>query len=273
MQLAPSAFLASAAACSVLVHQIVPAHLQDTPILHQSDALAKWSHGHDLSPPDGLAQQKQRVWDTLKVSVTVNTLFEAASDEKSRARLLAASSKESGAWLHAFPVSSLGLRMDNNTVRVAVGLRLGAAICHPHTCCHCGVEVDHLATHGLNCRKSEGRHFRHAALNDIVHRALSSANIPSRLEPVGISCSTGKRPDGVSLVPWERGRLLVWDATCSDTYAPSYITSAASEAGIVASQAEERKIRKYDHLDDSLQFTPVAVETTGVFGPRTKSFF
>ena len=97
-----------------------------------------------------------------------------------------------------------------------------------------------------------------------MHQALSSANVPSQLE-VGISCSTGKRPDWVSLVPWERGRLLVWDATFSDTYAPSYITSAASEAGIVASQAEERKIRKYDHLDDSLQFTPVVVETTGPF--------
>ena len=106
-----------------------------------------------------------------------------------------------------------------------------------------------------------------------MHRALSSANILSRLEPVGISCSTEKRPDGVSLVPWEMGRLLVWDATCSDTYAPSYITSAASEAGIGASQAEERKIRKYKHLDASLHFTPVAVETAGVFGPRTKNFF
>ena len=101
--------------------------------------LGKWSYGHDLSPPHGTAQQWQRAWDTLKVSVTVNTLFEAASDDKSRARLLAASSKESGAWLHAFPVSSLGLRMDSNTVCVAVGLRLGAAICHPHTCCHCGL--------------------------------------------------------------------------------------------------------------------------------------
>ena len=106
-----------------------------------------------------------------------------------------------------------------------------------------------------------------------MDRALSSANIPSRLEPVGISCSTEKRPDGVSLVPWEIGRLLVWDATCSDPYAPSYITSAASEAGAVASQAEERKIRKYNHLDASLHFTPVAVETAGVFGPRAKNFF
>ena len=87
------------------------------------------------------------------------------------------------------------------------------------------------------------------------------------MEPVGISCSTGKRLDRASLVPWERGRLLVWDATCSDTYGPSYITSAASVAGIVASQAEERKIQKYDNLDASLQFTLVAVETAGVFGP------
>ena len=60
---------------------------------------------------------------------------------------------------------------------------------------------------------------------------------------------------------------------CSDTYAPSYIASAASEVGTVASQAEERKIMKYDHLDASLFFIPVAVETVGVFGPLTTAFF
>ena len=96
VQLAPFAFLASAAACSVVVHQIAPVHLQDSPIQRQSNALTKWSHGHHLSPPDGIAQQTQRGLDTLKVSVTVNTLFEAASNEKSRARLLAASSKVHG---------------------------------------------------------------------------------------------------------------------------------------------------------------------------------
>ena len=156
------------------------------------------------------------------------------------------------AWLHTFPVSSLGLRMENNAVRVAVGLRLAAAICHPHTCCHCGVEVDHLATHGLNCSKSEGRHFRHAALMTSCTEDCHLPTFLHRFEPVGISCSTEKRPDEVSLVPWKMGRL--WDATCSNTYAPSYITSAASEAGVVVSQAEERKIWKYNHLD--VFFTP-----------------
>ena len=44
--------------------------------------------------------------------------------------------------------------------------------------------------HGLSCR-SEGRHPRHSALNDI-DCSLSSAHIPSRCEPSGIYCSDGK---------------------------------------------------------------------------------
>ena len=114
--------------------------------------------------------------------------------------------------------------MDDSTIRVAVGLHLGAPLCRPHQCQHCEAEVDCLATHGLRCRWSEGRHHRHAAINDIVHRSLTSAKIPARLEPSGLYCSNGKRPDGISVVPWKSGKLLVWDATCPDTFAPSYCT-------------------------------------------------
>ena len=211
MQLAPSAFLASAAACLDLVYHILPSHLEGTPIPSLSEAKVQWSGDHDLSPPEGTAQRLQRAWDALKVSVTAERLLANAPDERSHARLLAASSMESGAWLQALPVSPLGLRMDDTTVRVAVGLRLGSPLCRLHTCHHCGAEVDHLATHGLSCRWSEGRHFRHAALNDIVHRALSSAKVPSRLEPAGIYRSDGKRPDGITVVPWERGNC--WSGT------------------------------------------------------------
>ena len=162
--------------------------------------------------------------------------------------------------------------MDDNTVRVAIGLRLGSPLCRPHTCHHCGAEVDGLATHGLHYQWSEGRHYRHAALNVIVHRALSTAKIPSRLEPAGIYRSDGKRPDGITVVPWERGQLLVWDGTCSDTFAPSYTTNATREAGAVAALAEERKKAKYQHLDASHYFVPITVETAGTFGPQTRAF-
>ena len=41
----------------------------------------------------------------------------------------------------------------------------------------------------LSSKYSEGRHHRHAAMNDIIHRALTTAKIPSRLEPSGLSRS------------------------------------------------------------------------------------
>ena len=176
---------------------------------------------------------------------TAESLLENAPDDMARARLLAVSTKESGEWLHALPISSVGLRMDDNTVRVAMGLRLGSTLCRSHTCQHYGADVNHLATHGLSCKKSEGRHHRHAAINDILYRALSSAKIPSKLEPSGLLCSDGKRPDGVTMVPWKQGKPLVWDATCPDTLAPSYCDMASTRTGAVAAAAEERKVAKY----------------------------
>ena len=162
--------------------------------------------------------------------------------------------------------------MDDETIRVAVGLQLGFSLCRPHLCQHCEAEVNELAIHGLSCRRSEGRHHRHSAINDIIHRALTAARVPSRLEPAGLYRSDGKRPDGIAVVPWMNGQLLVWDATCPDTFAPSYVSNATREAGAVAALTEERKRLKYSQLDSSHQFEPVAIETTGVIGECSRKF-
>ncbi|XP_063371156.1 zinc finger protein 596-like [Cydia amplana] len=45
-------------------------------------------------------------------------------------------------------------------------------------------------------------------------KALVSANVPCVLEPPGLCRTDGKRPDGLTLVPWQKGRCLLWDATC-----------------------------------------------------------
>ena len=66
--------------------------------------------------------------------------------------------KQSGAWLNALPLTSLGLRLDDESVRIATGLCLG-----------------------------------------------------------------------VPIAPWRMGHSLVWDATCPDTYAVSYIAHATRE--------------------------------------------
>ena len=105
-----------------------------------------------------------------------------------------------------------------------------------------------------------------------MHRILSTAKIPFHLEPFGLYQSDGKRPDGVSVVPWKCGELLLWVATSPNTFAPSYSGIASTGAGMVAAQAEERKRIKYLHLAMNHIFTPVAIETSGVIGPGSKRF-
>ena len=76
----------------------------------------------------------------------------------------------------------------------------------------------------------------------------------------------------MSLVPWSSGRLLVWDATCRDTFAASYRGLATNGAGCVPASSEEKKAKKYAHLGPAYIFHPVAIETSGGVGPRSKSF-
>lgn len=106
-----------------------------------------------------------------------------------------------------------------------------------------------------------------------MRRALNTINVPSVLEPVGLARDDGKRPDGMTLVPWERGRALVWDATCVDTLAPSHLSGTITKAGAAAEAAENAKRRKYEVLSDDYIFAPLGVETLGPWGPSTKSFF
>ena len=108
--------------------------------------------------------------------------------------------------------------------------------------------MDEFATDGLSYKMSAGRLPGHAAINTIVKISLAKAQIPSALEPVGLCRSAGKRPDGVTITPWQAGRTLVLDVTCPDTYAVSHVVLATREAGAVATSAEVKKSNKYEEL-------------------------
>ena len=76
------------------------------------------------------------------------------------------------------------------------------------------------------------------------------------------------------MVPWKNGNLLVWDAICSDTYAPSYLAQSTMAAGAVTSQAEDWKKVKYSYLEGhpDICFIPIAYETSGVVSPLSLIF-
>jgi len=177
--IAPSAYLASYSEGRKLVASIL--HIPQAETLDPS-ILNLWNRlSNDSPPPLGDSAFKQRNWDLPVAETTFNRLL----NQGDKARLLAVSADHSSDWLHAIPISSCGLRLEDEAIRVAVGLRLGCNLCLPHKC-PCGTEVEDNGRHGLSCKKSGARTLRHNALNDVIHRALVKGGVPSTKEPTGL---------------------------------------------------------------------------------------
>ena len=181
--LAPSAYLASAAGTLDKVVSLLPSRLHAIADPSASVALRLWqaAAGTSITPPAAELSKLQRAWDDPCCRKIATALLDEAADSYDLARLRASQQQTSGAWLHALPLSSVGLKMMDDVVRVAIGVRLGLNLCEPHTCT-CGQDVDARGTHGLACKKSAGRHPRHALLNDVVWRATQRAEVPSTKE-------------------------------------------------------------------------------------------
>ena len=143
-----------------------------------------------VSPPYNACQKS---WDSPLVAADSATLLTTAPNQVAIARLTAVSAPHAGAFLHVIPIAACGTRLDDQSLRIAIALRLGAPVCAEHRCI-CGSVVDASGTHGLSCRKSAGRLARHNAINQLIHRALLTAQIPSRLEPVNLCHGDDKRP-------------------------------------------------------------------------------
>ncbi len=222
------------------------------------------SHNINLSTP---GPYHQRELDELLIKPKITKILDSC-DQYQRASALAASHPHSGAWLTALPIPANGCLLTNETFQIGVCQRVLAKLCHKHTC-RCGKEVDEYGLHPLSCSKSAGRFPRHTELNAIVRRALQSAGIPSLLEPVGLDREDGKRPDGMTIMPFSSGKSLVWDATCVDTFSNSAILDSATKPGSAAESAERLKLAKYTDLQDRYRFEPIAFETTCVAGKRT----
>ena len=92
------------------------------------------------------------------------------------------------------------------------------------------------------------------------------------MEPEGLCKDKKNRPDGMTLVPWERGRSLAWDVSCVNTLADSNIKASLAAAGGAAAEMDRRKRDKYKELDDRYEVVPIVVETLGALGPSAQSF-
>ena len=175
--LASSAFLASAAATLDLQSAIL-ARCQPASDPFIAPTLEIWEALFKGTAPTGPSAMKQSSWDKASIQKSQQILQEGVTTQDDKARLLAASVPGNGDWLKAYPTSSSGLRLDNEVLRIAVGLRLGLPLCEEHPC-PCGETVDRSGLHGLSCHTAEGKIARHQMINDIIHRSLSAAGVPS----------------------------------------------------------------------------------------------
>jgi len=155
--------------------------------------------------------------------------------------------------------------------RAAVVMRLGLDLCVPHRC-QCGSDVDAQGRHAMVCKKASGKIARHQVLNDVIWRALNAAGIPATNEPSGINSRDGKRPDGLTLIPRQGGKPLVWDVTVASTLAASYADTAATGMGLVADQPATRKSAKYVDFTAAYIFQPIAVENLGPINASALDF-
>jgi hypothetical protein len=78
-----------------------------------------------------------------------------------------------------------------------------------------------------------------------------SIHVNSTLEPKGLSRNNGKRPDGITLVPWIKGQPLDWNVTIVDTLADSYVLKTSEVSGFAAEMACKRKHSKYTSIISS----------------------
>ena len=170
-------------------------------------------------------------------------LRETLDDPRGCARLLAVSAEHGSEWLRALPIAACGLRMDDEAVRVAIGLRLGCELCEPHVC---GLwRANQWTGQGIHGtflhQEREQTISRHVYM---IQRWLSAAPslaliFTSTKRAQGTSQrSDAKRPDGLTLVPWSRGKMLTlgrhsyWSHWLPHTFATvsMYTPGAAAEA-------------------------------------------
>ena len=145
--------------------------LQDDILSDKQSYLSEWSTRFGDIPD--VLPTKQPCWVRPRVLLDRALVEASLNSVQDRASFLAASSQHSGDWLFALPIASCGLRLDDEALTVAVGLRLGLDLCVPHQC-HCGSPVDARGLHPFVCKRAPGRAARHHALNDLVARRIMS---------------------------------------------------------------------------------------------------
>jgi len=104
-------------------------------------------------------------------------------------------------WLFALPVASRGFKLDDEALRVGVGLRLGLDLCIPHQCQFGSQVVQQLMNFTVLFAEEPraGWGGTTPSMSWSLESCASAANLVLK-EPTALFRIDGKRPDGLTLV-------------------------------------------------------------------------
>ena len=117
--LAIPAFLASAASTLSLQEQILSSRTCSSDLFFDS-YLTDWSTSFGM-PPDPLPS-KQSFWDRPSLQANCSVVKASMVEPSQMARYLASEAPHIGDWLLSLPIANCGLRLEDEDVRVAVGM-------------------------------------------------------------------------------------------------------------------------------------------------------
>ena len=118
-------------------------------------AQEEWTErSRSAEEPEDSEKSKQKPWDFGIVKTTLNGILQE-ENQIDVARILEANAQESGQWLHAIPVPSLGIKLDAEQLRIGITLPIDARICQAHKC-RCGRVIDPSGWHGSSCTINKG---------------------------------------------------------------------------------------------------------------------
>jgi hypothetical protein len=257
--LAVPAYLSSVISSHTLATALNPSYRHS---VYFEEGLQIWQATTEKEWPTDV--NKQKSWDEELVKIKHENILRSETDVYHQKRLQCLKDKNASYWLNALPSKNIGTFLNDQEIRPALCLRLGLPFAEEHKCA-CGVTVDRLGRHCFSCKRNPGKVIRHNTVNKIISQNLIAVGLPNTLEPSNLFGANGLRPDGVSLVPYKRGKSMTWDFTCPHPLCTSHLSRTN-----VNESAETKKEERYAALSENYLFIPIAIDTLGRYGSQAE---
>ena len=201
-----AAFVGSVSQADASVEQITGEKITDNQILKETVEELKHLK---------ISEYTQHKIQEARDDAAFSDLLGNQISNREKARLLSLMLPQSGAWLSAAPITSLGLHLQPNEFRAALKYRIGVPLyIEERKCPYCqNGRLEKLGDHALNCHGWGDMISRHNRVRDRIFAVCSTANLSPVCEQKNLTTDNNSRPGDIYLTSWSAGQPSALDVT------------------------------------------------------------